>query len=228
MPEVGPRSLRRSLTPGRLAFAALTIAAIVAGFVIALIGPDLQLAGLVISVLGIGGLFAGVVFPVIRDVEIGYPRAIGVHAALRKRDHEILAAFTAQKHDFTLCAQLLSPDPGVATAVLEAAWANAAAEWRGPVTTALRARVLGSLLHLLAAHEERCDPGVRASAASRAGVREVAGLPLAQRAVVVLHEYAGLPLAGIARMTGRRVADVADDLRTAQLVVGGCGVEDSP
>lgn len=227
MYKVGQRSFRRAITPVRVRWGAFAVGAIAVGFLLAGIGPGFQLAGVIVVVLGAAGLSASVVFPMIREIGLGFPVGVGLRAALRTRERDMLAAFTAQEDEFTLYAHLLCSDPGVATALLEAAWERTAAQWRGPVTPEIRVGVLRAFIDILEAHEPSTGPRMPGPAPLARDGRSLAGLPSAQRIVVVLHEWAGLSLTRIAGMTRRPLPDVADDLRVAWFVVGVRG-EDQP
>jgi DNA-directed RNA polymerase specialized sigma24 family protein len=154
-------------------------------------------------------LLGSVVLPIIREVEFGLPVGKRLAHALRDREQDFRREFERQRGDLALCAQLLCTDPAMASDLLEAAWARAADAWRGPPKPELRNYVLCVFLQLLTLRDrlsggpepERARPFIPRSPA---------------RTAFVLTEFAGLSLAQIATMTGRSLADVANDLRAAQ------------
>ncbi|MGC5224682.1 hypothetical protein ACPW96_19125 [Micromonospora sp. DT81.3] len=219
-----PRSFRAAIRPERVILAVLAIAAIVAGFVLGAL-RDFNITGLVVLGLGTAALFAAVLFPAIRDIEFGFPSGIRVSTALRDREQELFHAFTSQRGDFTLYAQLLCADPAVAAALLEAAWAKTAAEWRGPVTPHIRAYVMCVFVHLVESHERWTEGPSPDPPAPMPPSGSLSSLTLAQRTVVVLREFAELPLAQVASITERPLEDIAADLRSAQAIIGGRSIE---
>ena len=211
MCEVPRRTFRHAITPQRVVVLIVAVAAIWA----ALILPDGTIS-LALLVLGIGALFAAVLFPAIRDVEFGFPSGVKVRASLEDRHEELSRAFTAQKGDFSLCAQLLCPEPEIATTLLEAAWSQTASEWRGPVTANLRPYVLCVFVHLLESHAKWAGRASTLETQDAAPLNPLLLLTLPARTVVVLREFAHLPLAEVANITERPLADIAADLRDAQ------------
>jgi hypothetical protein len=210
MCEVPPRRLRPAIRPERVLLALVAAA---------LLGTGLFLDGLTaLVVLGLGGalLIGAVLFPVVRDVEFGFPSGVKISTTLHNREQELREAFDAQRGDLALYAQMLCDDPAVAAMLLEAAWAKTAAEWRGPVTPFLRLYVLCMLVHLHDAHNRWAGP-VEAPQDGAAGHSSpLTALPTSIRTVIVLHEFAELEVAQIAEMTDRTAAEVTAELQTAR------------
>ena len=221
MCEVPPRRVRPAIRPERVILALAAAALIV---------PGLFLQGvtaLVLLGLGAALLVGAVLFPVVRDAELGFPSGVSISTALRNREQELRDAFDAQRGDLNLYAQLLCDDPAVAAMLLEAAWAKTAAEWRGHVTPYLRVYVLCALIHLLDAHARGAVPGIT-DAERRDTVANVssplAALPTPIRMVVVLHEFADLDVEQVAEMTERSVTEVTAYLRTARAALNRPGI----
>ena len=220
MCEVPRRSWRRALKPQRVVLGVAALAALAASFY-----PwDEPIIRWILLGLGLTALLVVVLFPAIREVELGFPSGVRVKTALHDREQELTQSFMVQRGDFTLYAQLLSPDPALASTLLEAAWAKTAAEWRGPVTPDLRAYVLCVFVHLLESHEKWAG-GSTVGEPLATRPHEMPSLTLAERTVVVLHEFAELPVAQIAAITERPVDDVVADLRAAQETVGRRSIE---
>lgn len=221
MCEVPPRRLRTALQPARVALGVIAVALIVAGMLLH------DTTGLVIAGLGAAALLGAVLFPVVREFEFGFPTGIRVSAALRDREQELTEAFEGQRGDLGLCAHLLCGNPTVAAELLEAAWARTAALWRGPVTPELRTFVLCVFVQLLTAHIRwNGDASSWAEPPENGAVRTpLAALPGPMRTVVVLRDFAEIPLAQIAAMTDRPLADVASDLRAAEATLDHLSIE---
>ncbi len=149
-------------------------------------------------------------FPLVSEVEFGFPVGIKVKAGAREREHRMRKTFEDHRGDVELCAHLLCAPPEAAAALVEAAWARTAGAWRGAVTPELRAYVLCELVQLAGAHERWVSGPAEDSPAS-----PLARLTPPQRVAVVLHDFGGVPAAQIATMTGRPVEAVTGDLRVA-------------
>jgi DNA-directed RNA polymerase specialized sigma24 family protein len=221
MCEVPPRRLRPAIRPERVILALVAVAALFFGLFLQ------GVTALVVLGLGAALLVGAVLFPVVRDVEFGFPSGVKISTALRNREQELREAFDAQRGDLNLYAQLLCDDLAVAVMLLEAAWAKTAAEWRGHVTPYLRLYVLCTLIHLLDAHERWAVPGT-ADAERRDTVANfsspLTALPTPIRMVVVLHEFADLDVEQIAEMTERTVTEVTAYLRTARGALNRPGI----
>ncbi|KGJ72629.1 hypothetical protein GY21_14045 [Cryobacterium roopkundense] len=211
--------------------AVLAVALVVAGMLLRDPGSPgvlgLGLLGLGLIGLGAAVLVAAVMFPVIKEFEFGFPSGVKIMAAVHDREEDLRAAFAKQRGDLGLYTQLMCDDPAVAARLLEAAWEKTASLWRGPVTDDLRTFVLCEFVELLTAHSRWTpsdDPdGTRAAPNVSA---PLASLPLAERVVVVLREFAGLPLAQIATLTERPLDDISKDLRSARRRVALITVSD--
>ena len=216
MCKVPARRWRASLQPSRVVLALLSLALIVVGVLIH------DLTGLVLLGLGAAALLAAVVFPVIRGVEFGFPTGVKVSAALRDREQDLQTAFLSQRGDLGLYTQLMCDDPALAGQLLEAAWARTAAVWRGPVTADLRTYVLCEFVRLLTTNARW-----RVAGASRARApgeptppqSALSALPMPARISVVLREFADVPLAQIASLTGRPLAEVVSELGRSAAVL---------
>jgi DNA-directed RNA polymerase specialized sigma24 family protein len=211
------RPIREALGPSRIGFGVCALLLIVAGIIVSrLIEP--VLTGLV--VIGLGGalLMIAVLFPVVREVELGFPTGVRISAGLRDREQELHQAFESQRGDFGLYTQLLCDDPDTATKLLEAAWGKTAAAWRGPVTPDIRTYVLCVFVHLLASHLRwaATQPAARVGQEAAVSTNPLASLTVSERIVVVLKEFAELPLGQIAALTERPLVDVSADYRNAE------------
>jgi hypothetical protein len=196
---------------------------------LALIAAGLMVSGITgLILLGLGGaaLLMAVLFPVVREVEFGFPTGVRISAGLQDREQELYKAFDSQRGDLGLYTQLLCDDPIVATQLLEAAWARTAAAWRGPVTPELRIYVLCVFVHLLASHLRWApvQPGAGPGSAGTSS-KPLASLAVSARIVVVLKEFAELPLGQIAAVTERPLAEVAQDLQTAEAVLARLSID---
>lgn len=216
--------------------AVLAVALVVAGLLLRDPGsPGLLGFGLLgLGLIGLGAavLVAAVMFPVIKEFEFGFPSGVKIMAAVHDREEDLRAAFAKQRGDLGLYTQLMCDDPAVAARLLEAAWEKTASLWRGPVTDDLRTFVLCQFVELLTAHSRwtPSDDSGRGRPATdvpgNAAPAPLASLPLAERVVVVLREFAGLPLAQIATLTERPLADINKDLRSARRRVALITVSD--
>jgi len=211
MCEVPARRISSALQPSRIVLTVLAVGLVVVGILLH------DLMGLVLLGLGSVALLAAVAFPVIKQVEFGFPMGVRVSTALRDRDGELQLAFTQQRGDLGLYTQLMCDDPALASRLLEAAWARTAAAWRGPVTPDLRSYVLCEFVQLLSKQSRwNSSPGDPTSAGARAEpATALSELPPAARIAVVLREFAGLPVAQIASMTNQPINAVATSLRSA-------------
>lgn len=210
--EVPKRRLRQGLQPVRIVLGLAALATMVIGVLLQ------DLSGLLVLGLGVVILLAALVFPVVREVEFGFPSGVKVSTALRDRGEELRQAFVHQKGDLGLYTHLLCEDPSVAAELLEAAWAKTAAAWRGPVTDGLRLYVLCVFVHLLDSHGRWMEPAPGSRPAPEPGhpAAPLAALSRPERTVVVLREFADLTLAQIAALTGRPLPAVAQDLQNAR------------
>lgn len=208
MCEVPPRRLRSGLTATRILLAVTAVTIVVVGMQVE------DFPGLLVVGLGLAVLLTAVLFPIIRQIECGFPSGVKITAALQNREDDLRKAFETQKGDLGVFTQLLCDDPALAAQLLEAAWSRTAATWRGPVTSQeLRLYVLCLYVHLLDKHRRLTGPG-DAETTSSAG--PLAALAPTERTVVVLREFMELPVAQIAALTERPTADVVQDLRAAQ------------
>lgn len=209
--EVPERSWSAAVRPSRLLLA-------MAGLCLGAVGLWLRgLEGLGLVAVATGLLVAAVVLPTVRAVEFGFPVGVKVETAVASREEELRAAFVAQQPDLELCAQLLCDDPERAPRLLEAAWADAARDWRGsPEGPELRVYVLCVLVQKVAAYQRW-----GASAADDTPARpSLAGLTWEQRVTVVLHDFARLPRARVATMLERDTDEVDAWLREAAALPG--------
>lgn len=202
MCEVPARSWRELVAPQRLLIAVVAVAAMVVG---ALLEPAV---GLVVIGVGAVLLFAAVLLPAVTAVELGFPTGVKLFTASHQREVLLQASFGQQRAELELCARLLAGDADAGPRLLEAAWARAAARWRGPMGPELRTYVLCVLVRLVHAH-------VRwAGAATVNG--PLAGLSWEERVVVVLHEFAGLTVNEVSAIVGRPPVTVQSGLDAAE------------
>ncbi|MDJ0355990.1 sigma factor-like helix-turn-helix DNA-binding protein [Paenarthrobacter sp. PH39-S1] len=222
MCDVPKRRLRQSLRPARVLIAVLALAVIVAGWQI----PNSF--GLVPVGLGLGAILVAILLPAIHEVEFGFPSGVKIRAALQNREEDFRRAFVSQQGDLELCTQLLCDDPSVASQLLKSAWAKTASAWRGPVTPETRVYTLCLFVQLLAAHRKWLaapsdPPPSEPPRAAQPGqsVSRRTYLSHEDRVVVVLHEFAELPLAQIAGITGVSLAEARTALTRAEAVLDG-------
>ncbi len=183
-------------------------------------GHTFSAVGIGLLAIGVTVGIGAVVFPFVREVEFGFPVGVRVRAGVREHELELRRTFEAQRGDVELCAHLLVGPPEVAARLVEAAWARTVVDWRGSVTPGLRTYVLCELVELVSAHLRWVDgPPV----GDEAGASPLAGLPHRQRVAVVMHEFAGLPVAQIATMTDRPVDDLRADMAAAENVMARSG-----
>ena len=204
MCEVPRPRWRQAWRPARIALLVVATGCLVVGVV-----WHTRL-GVVALAVGATLVFAAVLFPLVSEVEFGFPVGIKVKAGAREREHRMRKTFEDHRGDVELCAHLLCSPPEAAAALVEAAWARTAGAWRGAVTPELRAYVLCELVQLAGAHERWVSGPAEDSPAS-----PLARLTPPQRVAVVLHDFGGVPAAQIATMTGRPVEAVTGDLRVA-------------
>jgi DNA-binding CsgD family transcriptional regulator len=208
MCELPPRRAREAFPPTRIALAVTAVAIVVVGLRIE------DYSGVLVVGLGLAVLATAVLFPVVKQVECGFPAGVKITAGVRDRQEELRRAFEQQKGELQLCTQLLCNDPGVAARLLETAWARVAAKWRGPVTTALRLYLLCVVIELLDSDRQWfARPGPEGSATP------LEALSPRQRTAVVLREFLDLSPAEIAGIMDRSEADVTADLRSARTVL---------
>lgn len=165
---------------------------------------------------------AVVALPAVHEIELGFPIGVRVLAAVKDRKQALSAAIREESGELELCAQLLCDDPVLAAALLESAWAKTTSTWRGPITEETRIYVLCVLVKLLGSHQKWAQLPAQNLAAS-APVAALATLTPKQRVVVVLHEFADLPLSQIASITGSTVQQAASTLRSAEAAVNRVG-----
>lgn len=222
MCEVPPRRLRTIFSPVRVAVTLLAAAAVVLGM------EQPTIHGIPVVLLGIAVGALVFLFPAIREVEFGFPTGVKLATSLRNREDELRQAFENSRGDTELCTQLLCDDPSLASRLLEAAWAKTMFTWRGPVTPELRHYVLCLIVELLTSHNRwiggRPEPPASLDGNSDA-LSPLTILALPARIVVVLHDFAGMPLAQIATLTGRTTAEVRDEFLTAQQFLDRRGMD---
>ncbi|MHA7273764.1 hypothetical protein ACX80Z_10065 [Arthrobacter sp. TMT4-20] len=216
-----PKGPRRSLlTPKQLVLGCLSVTLVVAGI---LLPPDLSdegLASLAIFGVGLYGfglitvgtalLVTEVILPAVKEVEFGLPSGDRMATAVSSREEALRDEFDRQRGDLELCAQLLCDDPVIALRLLEAAWAKAAAVWKGPVTPDIRTFVICQLVDLVDLHLHNAGR-IRAPSA---GGSLLTALDGPERTAMVLRDFAGLSPTQIAVITNRSVDRVRADLRT--------------
>jgi DNA-directed RNA polymerase specialized sigma24 family protein len=176
---------------------------------------------------GLLTLVAAVLLPAVKEIEFGLSPGFKLSPALKDREAELRSVFELQKGDLEYCAHLLlCRNPEAARELLEAAWSQAAAAWRGPVTPQLRVYTLCVLVRLLRKHEEWTRPlhgdGTHGDGTPLPVATDVlASLGIDERVVVVLHEFANLSFAEIAGITGMAMADVLGSWAAAHALTRG-------
>jgi hypothetical protein len=216
MCELPKRRFLPSLNPLRLVIAIIAVGVVAAGWLL----PEL------LSAIPIGAglltLVAAVLLPAVKEIEFGLSPGFKLSPAIKDREAELRSVFERQKGDMEYCAHLLCDDPDTARRLLEAAWSQAAAAWRGPVTPQLRVYTLCVLVGLIRKHgiwvQGRGGPSGKKRPPA---VGLLAGLPLDVRVVVVLHEFANLTFAEIAGLMGRTTAEVTRLMKGAQALTKG-------
>ena len=191
------RSWRDAAPPKRILLAASALA--IAGLGLWVDGwgdrPLGGVTGLGALAIGVGLLVGAVVLPTVRQVEFGFPVGMRVVTATRTREEDLREAFSDQRADLELCAHLMCDEKDQAVEMVEAAWADAARNWRGSTTTPeLRIYVLCVLAQLMLANL-RWRPRVVGGSASPS---LLSSLPAEDRVVLVLHDFARLPRTQIA------------------------------
>ncbi|WP_139146522.1 hypothetical protein [Arthrobacter sp. SW1] len=201
------------MNPLRVVLAVLAVAVVAVGWLF----PGL------LSAIPIGAglltLVAAVLLPAVKEIEFGLSPGFKLSPALKDREAQLRSVFELQRGDLEYCAHLLSNNPDSARRLLEAAWSQAAAAWRGPVTPQLRVYVLCLLVRLIRKDELWAVHHAGPGQAPDAGL--LAGLPIEQRIVVVLHEFANLTIVEVAGLTGRTTAEVTDELVSARALTAG-------
>ena len=209
MCELAPRSWRTSVRPTRVALTLAAIAAVVAGVVVG------GLQGLILVAISAALLLWAVVLPVVREVEFGLPYAVKVVAAVEDRETKLRAQMGSNRAELELWCQLMCDDAERAASILAAAWSRTASEWRGPIHAGIRVHVLCLFVHLLLV-DARWGPNSKVADAG-----PLSELGAAERAVVVLSEFAGLPTEVVGRLTGRSSEQVHEALRHGEDVLEG-------
>jgi len=220
MCEVPARNWQHTLRSGRVALAVVAAVCIVAAPVVGVHRGHSGVVGVGLLAIGVTIGIGAVVFPFVREVEFGFPVGVRVRAGVREHELELRRAFEAQKGDVELCAHLLCGPPEAAARLVEAAWARTVVDWRGSVTPGLRTYVLCVLVQLVSAHLRWVD-GQSGQVDTATG--PMASLPHRQRVAVVMHEFAGLPVAQIASMTERSVEELRADIAAAENVMARAG-----
>jgi Sigma-70, region 4 len=187
---------------------AAAVGMLVAGIVVRNSAVGITLIGLAAALL-----FAAVVMPGVGRVEYGFPSGLKISADLQSREDALRREFEAQRADLELCAKLLCDDPATATDLLAAAMARAVAGWRGPVHPDIRVYVLCWFVQTLMA---RSRLSWTRPAAPAADAEALCQLPQVQRIVVVLSEFAELPIDDIADMVRLSAAQAQAELANAR------------
>ncbi|MDJ0313089.1 sigma factor-like helix-turn-helix DNA-binding protein [Arthrobacter sp. H35-D1] len=221
MCDVPKRKWQSVLRPARLLLSLLAAAIVIAGWQI----PNTL--GLVPMGIGIVLFVVVILLPSVREIELGFPTGVKVLAAVRNRRQELSTEIRGDSGELELCAQLLCDDPVLAASLLESAWAKTTATWRGPITEETRLYILCVLVKLLDSHRKWAQLPAPNNAAPTP-VAALASLSPTQRVVVVLHEFADLPLSQIASITGSSLRQTAATLNAAEAAVnrlasGGTG-----
>lgn len=209
MCEAPPRNWRHVLRPQQILLG-------VGGLGIMAIGTfNLDNSAASITLISLAGfLLLGAVFmPAITQVEFGIPSGLKIAAGLKGREESMRRAFEEQRPDLAQCASLLCDDPSTASDLLTAAMARATLGWRGPVDREIRVYVLCWFVHRLMAHARLVGPPPPQQAARRTNVSD---LTLVQRILLVLNEFADIPVDQIGPMVGLSAAEAAAELRRAQ------------
>ncbi|MDH6236114.1 hypothetical protein [Cryobacterium sp. CG_9.6] len=208
-----PRRIASAFQPSRIVLAVLALGLFVVGALIR------DLLGLALLGVGAVALLTAVVFPVIKQVEFGFPTGVKISAALSDRENELQLAFTQQRGDLGLYTQLMCDNSVLASRLLEAAWARTAMVWRGPITPALRGFVLCEFVRLLTT-QSRWNRATVTDTDAMARPSALLELTVPERIIVVLKEFADLPLAQISAITGRPLTEIENEYRLAESRLG--------
>lgn len=212
MCEVPKRQWRTAIRPARVLLALLALVIVIAGWQI----PNTF--GLVPMGIGIALFVAVILLPSVSEIELGFPSGVRVLSAVKNRKQAVSAEIREESGELELCAHLLCDDPILAAELLESAWAKTTATWRGPITEETRIYVLCILVKLLDSHRKWAQrPAQTLPTATPMAALEI--LSPTQRVVVVLHEFADLPLSQIAAITGSSLQQTASTLHSAEAAV---------
>jgi hypothetical protein len=211
MCELPQRHLRDILKPGRLITALLGVILAAGAWLIPRSFSSLP--------IGVGGLLVlGAAIPALRDWEVQLP-GIKLSGSFEERRGDIFNVFEHQRGELQLCAQMLCRDPEQARSLLEAALAQSAEAWRGPVTPQLRIYTLCLFVKLVEANEKWASPPPRHP---KTPLDPLHALPFQERVAVVLHDFGHLSIAEIAGLTDSTLAAVTERLGLAnQMALGG-------
>ncbi|MEA5456340.1 hypothetical protein SPF06_16510 [Sinomonas sp. JGH33] len=205
MCELPRRHLRNVFKPARLAVGVLGVALASTAWLIPGLASTLP--------IGAGALvLLGAVLPALRDWELQLP-GFKVSGSLDDHRDDIYDVFEHQRGDLQLCAQMLCGEPDEAKTLLEAALAQTAEAWRGPVTPQLRLYTLCLFVKLAEAHEKWATPPKARRA--RSPLDPLHALPFPERVAVVLHDFGRLTIAEIAGLTDSTTPLVTEQLGTA-------------
>lgn len=210
MCEAPPRQWRELLRPQQLVSGAAAV-----GFLIACAVVPNDSVAIALAVLAAALLLCAVLMPAITKVEFGFPSLLKVTADIRNRQEALRQEFQARKTEFQDCANLLCDDPALASDLLDKALIRAAANWRGPVHTAIHAYVLCWLVEQLMARSRYSWVQQQTPAMGD----PLSQLTLVQRIVVVLNESGQLPVEQIAGMVGVSPTDAQTELGNAKQIL---------
>jgi hypothetical protein len=211
-----PRQWREFLSPRRVMLCVAAVALIIAG-----IFPKNSSIGITLIGLGAVVLLTAVVMPAVSQVEFGIPSGVKVTAAVRDREQKLRQLFEDQRPDLEACARLLCDDTETANQLLTAAMARATLDWRGPINPEIRIYVLCWFVHRLMAHSRLS--GMEGRPATPDPTTPLSKLTTIQRVVVVLTEFAEVPIEELADMVGLSPAEVQDELMCGESVLTDAG-----
>lgn len=220
--EPPPRQWREFLSPRRVLLCVAALSLLVAGICFPIFSPPeiSNIGGITLIGLGAAVLLVAVVVPAVSQVEFGIPSGVKVTAAVRDREEKLRQVFEEQRPDLEACAKLLCDDSATANELLTAAMARATLDWRGPVNREVRIYVLCWFVRRLMAHTRLAGAKHRAPMAADSPLSE---LTMTQRVVVVLTEFAEVPIEELAEMVGVSPAEAQAELSRSQKILTQAG-----
>jgi DNA-directed RNA polymerase specialized sigma24 family protein len=194
----------------------LLCVAALALIVVGIFFPKPSTIGITLIGLGAALLLAAVVMPAVSQVEFGIPSGVKVTAAVRDRPEKLRQVFEEQRPDLEACAKLLCDDPATANELLTAAMARTTLDWRGPIDREIRIYVLCWFVHRLLAHSRLAGLEQPATMAANTPLSELTTI---QRVIVVLTEFADVPIQELADMVGLSLAEAQAELSRGEKVL---------
>jgi hypothetical protein len=172
--------------------------------------------GLVLIALGAGGFVLGVIFPLVSEVELGIPGlSLKLSVTVNRRETMVRDAISPETRRISRkFAELLTGDKRFAGQLLQGSLDHAMVEWTGGGQEELLAQLLCEIVRsfLSPLSIVASDSDQENAIPSAKPLRALSGL---QRAVLLLHDQAGLSIPAIARIVSPWSIDVSADLDAA-------------